>query len=186
MNFNCLLRGKVWSGSTLFLDARIQFEDTKKQSETRGALCPTTNEERQNAIELTLRKLRMQQSLLESHHVLNSPSATRVRGWYKYTISNLLFPRNPRNVSTFNSLHKFSFMDRTSTSTFLWLVLSQVPAAAGTSSMPKRPGGKEDAAVVAATETNQEDPFRASVSKNVRLVHRVNPIPRVNPQVRKS
>lgn len=114
-----------------------EFEDTKKQSETRGALSPTTNEERQNAIELTLRKLRMQQSLLESHHVLSSPSATRVR----------------------------------------------VPAAAGTSSMPKRPGGKEDAAMVDATETTRDDPFRA-VSKNVRLVHRVDPIPRVNPQIK--
>lgn len=118
MNFNCLLRGKVWSGSTLFLDARIQFEDTRKQSETRRALCPTTNEERQNAIELTLRKLRMQQSLLESHHVLSSPLATRVRGWYKYTVSNSRSHRNPRNVSTFNSSDKSSLVDRTSTSTF--------------------------------------------------------------------
>lgn len=41
--------------------------------------------------------------------------------------------------------------------------------------MSKRPRDEEDAAVVADTETNQEDPSRAPVSKKVRIIQRVGP-----------
>lgn len=52
---------------------------------------------------------------------------------------------------------------------------SKVSATPGTSSMSKRPRDDEDAAVVADTETNQEDPSRAPVSKKVRIIQRVGP-----------
>lgn len=41
--------------------------------------------------------------------------------------------------------------------------------------MSKRPREDEDAAVVADTETTQEDPSRAPVSKKVRIIQRVDP-----------
>lgn len=41
--------------------------------------------------------------------------------------------------------------------------------------MSKRPRDDEDAAVVADTETNQEEPSRAPVSKKVRIIQRVGP-----------
>lgn len=63
------------------LDAQIQLVDTKKQLETQIALHQKTKEIL-NAAELELRNLRMQQSSIESRHVLSSPSATRVRGWH--------------------------------------------------------------------------------------------------------
>lgn len=45
--------------------------------------------------------------------------------------------------------------------------------------MSKRPRDDEDAAVVADTETNQEDPSRAPLSKKVRIIQRVGPEVRV-------
>lgn len=41
--------------------------------------------------------------------------------------------------------------------------------------MSKRPREEEDAAVVADTETTQEDPSRAPVPKKVRIIQRVGP-----------
>lgn len=51
-----------------------------------------------------------------------------------------------------------------------------VSAAPGTSSMSKRPREEEDAAaVVADTESTQEDASRAPVSKKMCIIQRVDP-----------
>lgn len=68
--------------------AQIQLADTKKQLETQVALHQKTKE-MLDAAELELRNLRMVQSSMEPRHVLSSPSATRVRGWYNHRIVNL-------------------------------------------------------------------------------------------------